>query len=67
MAVIAAEKDARPCFVLDDVERVDFANIKTDQAVNKSVFILDNVKDFSAVKCDSLPDTVIAEASHKEL
>lgn len=65
--VIAAEKDARPCFVLDDVERVDFANIKTDQAANKSVFILDNVKDFSVVRCDSLPDTVIAEASHKEL
>ena len=65
--VISAEKDARPCFVLDDVEKVDFANIKTDQAANTPVFVLDNVKDFSAVKCDSLPDSVIAEANHKEL
>jgi polygalacturonase len=65
--VIAAAEDARPCFLLDAVERVDFSNIKTDRAANKPVFILDKVKDFSVVQCTSLPDTQIAEASHEEL
>jgi polygalacturonase len=65
--VIAVAKDARPCFFLDGVERVDFLNIKTDRTVNTPVFILDKVKDFSVAKCKSLPDTKIAEAGHKEL
>jgi polygalacturonase len=65
--VISAAEDARPCFLLADVERVDFLNIKTARASNAPVFILNNVKDFSAVQCQSVPDTQIAEVIHKEL
>jgi polygalacturonase len=65
--VIAASGDARPCFLLDGAERVDFLNIQTDRAEDTPIFILDKVKDFSVVGCKSLPDTRIAEANHKEL
>jgi polygalacturonase len=65
--VIAAAEDARPCFLLDGVERVDFLNIKTDRAANTPVFILDKVKNFSVAECKSLPDTKITEADHEEL
>jgi hypothetical protein len=65
--VISAAEDARPCFLLEDVEHLDFLNIKTDHTSNTPMFILNNVKDFSIVQCKSLPDTHIAEANHKEL
>lgn len=64
---VIAAKDARPCFLLEDVQQADFLNITTDRMANTPVFILDNVKDFSIVKCGSLPDTRIAEANHREL
>jgi len=65
--VICAVKDARPCFLLDDVERADFSNIKVDRAANTPVLILDNAKDIRVASCNSLPDIEIAEAEHKEL
>ena len=65
--VISSAEDARPCFVLNDVQRADFFNIKADQAANTPVFILDNAKDIRVGKCNSLPDTEIAEVKHKEL
>ena len=67
--VIAATEDARPCFLLDDVERADFASIKTDRKADTTtpVFILENVKDFRVVHCNTLRDTEIAEAKHTEL
>jgi polygalacturonase len=65
--VISAAEDARPCFLLEDVEHLDFLNIKTDHASKAPLFILNNVKDISVVQCKSLPDTEIAEAEHKEL
>ena len=64
---VIAARDARPCFALADVERVDFVNIKTDREANTPVFILENVKDFAVTRCTSLPDMQIAEASHREL
>jgi len=65
--VISSAKDARPCFVLNDVQRTDFSNIKADQADDTPLFILDNAKDIRLRKCNSLPDTEIAGAKHKEL
>lgn len=64
--VIAAE-DARPCFLLVDVERADFLNIKVDRTRNTPIFSLDHVRDFSVANCLSLLDTQIAEADHKEI
>ena len=65
--VISAAKDARPCFLLHDVERVDFSNIKVDRAANTPVLILENAKDIRVQNCNSLPDVEIAEAEHQEL
>jgi polygalacturonase len=64
--VITSEKDARPCFVLNDVGQADFSNIKADQAANTPMFILDNVKDIRVGRCNSLADTQIAGAKHTE-
>jgi polygalacturonase len=65
--VIAAVSDARPCFVLDDVERVDFSNVKTDTVPGTPAFVLKDVQDFSVTRCRAVPDTRIAEAKHTEL
>jgi polygalacturonase len=65
--VICVAKDARPCFLLGDVERVDFFDIKVDRAVNKPVLVLDNAKDIRVQNCNSLPDIDIAEAEYKEI
>jgi len=65
--VIAAVSDARPCFVLDDVERVDFSNVKTDTAPGTPAFVLKDVQDFSVTRSRAVPDTRIAETKHTEL
>ena len=65
--VVSRAADARPCFVLDDVDHADFSNIQPDRAPNTDVFVLNDVKDFSVVKCKSVADMEVAEAKHKEL
>lgn len=65
--VIAQEPDARPGFAVEDAAHVDFFRIKADHQPNTPVVVLDNVKDFSAARCDSIPDTQIGETKHKEL
>ena len=45
--VMAAASDARPCFVLEDVEGVDFSNVKTDTVPGMPAFVLKDVQDFS--------------------
>jgi polygalacturonase len=64
---VIAANDARPCFLLVDVERAEFSNIKTDRTGDTPIFILDTVKGFSLEKCTSLPDIQIAEANRKKL
>jgi polygalacturonase len=65
--ILCSNKDARPCFVLDDVEQIDFCNIKADQAGATPLFILKDAKNVRVEKCNSLPDTEVAAATHKEL
>jgi hypothetical protein len=65
--VVAQTKDARPCFVVEDAEHIDFFKIKPDQATDTPVFVLNDVKDFRVAKCDSVAETQIAEIKHKEL
>jgi hypothetical protein len=65
--VMVAVSDARPCFLLDDVERVDFSNVKTDSVPGTPTFVLKGVQDFSVTRCKAVPDTRIAEAKHTEL
>jgi polygalacturonase len=65
--VMAAVSDARPCFLLDDVERVDFSNVKTDTVPGTPAFVLKDVQDFSVTRCRAVPDTRITKAKHTEL
>lgn len=65
--IISSLMDSRPCFVLNDVKRADFYRIKASQTADTPLFILDSAKDITVGRCNSLPDTEIAEADHKEL
>jgi polygalacturonase len=64
---VVAQSDARSCILVDDANGIDFSNLKADHRADTPVFVLNNVKDFSASKCGAIPDTRIAEATHKEL
>ena len=60
-------EDMRPCFLVDDVDEIDFFNIKPDTARGNPVFVLNGVKDFTVTRCKALNDTVIEHADHKRL
>ena len=65
--VIASTSDARPCFLLEDVERVDFANVHAEKVLGTPAFVLNRVQDFSVTGCKAVPDARIASAKHQEL
>jgi hypothetical protein len=65
--VVAQSDDARACILVDDADGIDFSNLKADHRADTPVFVLNNVKDFSASKCGAISDTRIAEATHKKL
>jgi len=65
--VIPAAAEARPCFILEDVERADFFNVKPGQKGTPPVFVLNDVMDFRAEHCEGVSDIRVPEAKHKEL
>jgi hypothetical protein len=65
--VIASASDARPCFLLEDVERVDFSNVHTEKLPGTPAFVLNRVQDFSVTGCKAVPDARIANTQHQEL
>jgi hypothetical protein len=65
--VVTQAGDARPCIILDDVQRADFFNVKPGQALDSPVFVLNRVQEFSVARCKPAADTHIAEAKHQEL
>jgi polygalacturonase len=65
--VLTQANDARPCFLLDDVEHADFYNIKSPPVADTPMFVLNNVKDFNISRSKPVPDSEIAEAKHKEI
>lgn len=56
--------EARPAFVLEDVEAAEFGRVKGASA---PAFVLRNVKDFSLYRSKPLPDTEIAAAETQEI
>jgi polygalacturonase len=65
---IASEKeDARPAFVLDDVQQADFFHIKTPKVSGVPTFALNNVEDFSVERSRPLADTHIEKVPAKEI
>lgn len=60
------EPDARPAFVLDDVQGADFRFLKLPKAENNT-FVLNNVRDFTVFRSKPAPDTEFTETSDKKL
>jgi polygalacturonase len=65
--VLTDASDARPCFLLDDVEHTDFYNIKAAQVADVPTFVLNNVKGFNVSRSKPVTDTEIVETKHKEI
>jgi polygalacturonase len=59
--------DARPAFVVEEVEAAEFGRIKVGAERGTPVFALKDVKDFSLYRSKPLPDTEIAEAEKREI
>ncbi len=59
------KEDARPAFVLEDVERADFLHVKTQPGTG--AFALDQVKDFSVYLSRPVPETYLETANGKKL
>lgn len=57
--------DARPAFVLDDVDGADFVHVKTQTGTG--AFALDNVKDFNVYLSRPIPETHLESATGKKL
>jgi polygalacturonase len=65
--VLTQEKEERPCFILEDVDSVEFSNVKFPEGQQAPRFVLVDVKDFSLQRSRSLPDTEIKEAKRQEI
>lgn len=59
--------DARPAFVLDDVEDADFIHIKTQQAAAGKAFALENVRDFNVYLSRPIPQTHLESVGKQTL
>jgi polygalacturonase len=59
------KEDARPAFVLDDVEHADFVHVKTQTGAG--AFALNNVKDFNVYLSRPVPETHLESVTGKKL
>jgi polygalacturonase len=59
--------DARPSFVLEDVEGADFGRIKAGTMAGAPTFVLNRVKYFSVYRSRPVPDTELDRVEKKEL
>jgi polygalacturonase len=62
-----ANEDARPAFVLSDVQGADFARVKAPSATGVPTFVLNDVRDFSVYRSRPVPDTELQTVDKKEL
>jgi polygalacturonase len=59
--------DARPSFVLEDVEGADFGRIKAGTMAGAPTFVLNKVKSFSVFRSKPVLDTELESAEKKEI
>ncbi|HZQ18434.1 MAG TPA: glycoside hydrolase family 28 protein [Terriglobales bacterium] len=59
------QDDARPAFVLDDVDSADFTHVRVPRGT--SGFLLKNVKDFDVMQSRPIPNTYLENAPEKSL
>ena len=62
-----SNQDARPVFVLTDVQRVDFERIKAPSAAGVPTFVLNDVRDFNVSGSKPVPDIDLETVDHKQL
>jgi polygalacturonase len=62
-----SKEDARPAFVLNDVQDIDLLRIKTQHAANAPTFALNNVSDFHLYLSRPLEDTHLDHADQKKI
>lgn len=65
IAIKPMQDDARPAFVLDDVDGADFTHVKVPRGTR--AFSLKNVKHFSVLQSRPIPDTYLENTSEKTL
>ncbi|HEV7217714.1 MAG TPA: glycoside hydrolase family 28 protein [Terriglobales bacterium] len=61
------KEDARPVFVLNDVQDIDLLRIKTQHAASVPTFALNNVSDFHLYLSRPLQDTHLDHADQKKI
>jgi len=61
------QADMRPAFRLNDVEDADFRFVKAEHESQVPEFSLQNVKDFKAFECKSVPNTSLENVQSKEI
>ena len=59
--------DARPVFVLEDVQDATFGRMKVPVSTGVPTFVLSQVKEFSVFRSKPVPDTEIATAEKREI
>jgi len=61
------KEDARPAFILDDVEHADFIHVKMQPAPAGQAFSLENVQDFNVYLSRPVPETHLESVTGKKL
>ena len=59
--------DARPVFVLEDVEDTTFGRLKVPVTAERPTFVLKQVKEFTVFRSKPVPDVEIAVAEKREI
>lgn len=59
--------DARPAFVLEDVEGAEFGGIKAGAMAGAPTFVLNSVRDFSVFGSKPVPDTGVGATERMEI
>jgi polygalacturonase len=62
-----ANEDARPAFVLEDVDGAEFGRIKVPVSAGMPTFALNQVRDFSVFRSKPVPDTELAVVEKREI
>jgi polygalacturonase len=65
--ISSLKEDARPAFVLEDVQSADFFRVRTPRMANGPTFALTNVTDFTVSRSKPVADTQLDHADQKKL
>jgi len=67
LRIVAASSDARPSFILSDVDGAEFFHIAASEPPSVPKFVLNNVRSFSASHVKGIKDIIIDFAAHQML